>query len=157
MFREILLTLDVIGLGMLLGGGVYESVIMNPNYRANIPQSLEQLRSFMKVKTPANFFRIISPVTMLSLLITVVVCWGSVSERWWYVTAFATLIVADLITYAFHYPRNKVLFIDPLSSDTELLRRLAREWQTGNKVRIILLVIAILSVMFGIFVIAITS
>ena len=151
MFCEILLTLDVIGLGMLLGGSSYESVVMNPNYRANIPQSLEHMRSFMKVKTPANFFRILSPATMVFLLVTVIVCWGLVPERWWLIAAFAMLIVADTITYSFHYLRNKVLFIDPLSSDSEMLTRLARQWQTGNKVRIVLLVLAILSVLVGIF------
>lgn len=151
MFRELLLTLDLIGIGMLLGGSSYESVVMNPNYRSNIPQSLDHMRSFMKVKTPANFFRVISPVTMISLLVTVIICWGLISERWWLMAAFAMLIVADTITYSFHYPRNKVLFIDPLSSDNEILTRLAREWQAGNKVRITLLAMAILSVSVGIF------
>jgi hypothetical protein len=88
MIREILLTLDVIGLGMLLGGGVYESVVMNPNYRSNIPQSLDHLRQFMKVTTPANFFRILSPVTMISLLVTVFICWDPIPGHWFFVTAF---------------------------------------------------------------------
>ena len=39
MMGEILSTLDVIGLGMLLGGGVYESVVMAPNYRSNLPRT----------------------------------------------------------------------------------------------------------------------
>lgn len=151
MFREIFFILDVIGLGMLLGGGVYESVVINPNYRTNIPQALENLRSFMKSKTPANYFRIVSPVTMISLLITLIICWGILSERWWFMGAFLILIAADTITYSFHYPRNKVLFIDPLSPDTKRLTRLAKQWQIGNKIRIGLLATAILSVMLGIF------
>ena len=150
MIREVLLIIDIIGLGMLLGGGVYESIVMNPNYRSSIPQAIVSLRQFMKVTTPANFFRIVSPITMLSLLATVLILWNSTNGKWWFITAFVMLLIADSITYAFHYPRNKVLFINPLSSDNDLLSRLAREWQIGNLVRIVLLTIATISILCGI-------
>ena len=154
MIGEILSTLDIIGLGMLLGGGVYESVVVAPNYRSNLPQSLDYLRHFMKVATPANFFRIVSPATMIFLVVTVIVCWGSIPARWWFMPALAALILADSITYGFHYPRNKVLFIEPLSSDTDMLRRLAQQWATGNLVRIVLMVIAIVNAMYGMILLA---
>lgn len=154
MISEILSTLDIIGLGMLLGGGVYESVVVAPNYRSNLPQSLDHLRHFMKVATPANFFRIVSPATMIFLVVTVIVCWGSIPARWWFMPALAALILADSITYGFHYPRNKVLFIEPLSSDTDMLRRLAQQWATGNLVRIVLMVIAIVNAMYGMILLA---
>ena len=84
MIREVLLIIDIIGLGMLLGGGVYESTVMNPNYRSSIPQAIVSLRQFMKVTTPANFFRIVSPITMLSLLATVLILWNSTYGKWWF-------------------------------------------------------------------------
>ena len=127
-----------------------ESIVMNPNYRSSIPQAIVSLRQFMKVTTPANFFRIVSPITMLSLLATVLILWNSTNGKWWFITAFVMLLIADSITYAFHYPRNKVLFINPLSSDNDLLSRLAREWQIGNLVRILLLTIATISILCGI-------
>jgi uncharacterized membrane protein len=139
---------------MLLGGGVYESVVVAPNYRSNLPQSLDHLRHFMKVTTPANFFRIVSPATMILLVATVIVCWGSIPARWWFIAALTALILADSITYGFHYPRNKVLFIEPLSSDTDMLRRLAQEWATGNLVRIVLMVIAIVNATYGMILLA---
>ncbi len=151
MIREIFLILDVICLGMLLGGGLYESVVMNPNYRSNIPQSLDYIRVFLKVTTPANLFRILSPLTMIFLLLTLLICWDSISGRWWIAASFGILILADSITYGFHYPRNKVLFINSLSPDNDLLKRKAREWQIGNLVRILLILIAIISVMCGTF------
>ena len=151
MIIEILLILDMIGLGMLLGGGVYESVIINPNYSVDIPQSINLLRSFMKVKTPANFFRVLSPFTMIILLVTVILYWDIIPARWWFAASFLILILADTITFSFHYPRNKVLFTDPLSSDIDLLKRSASQWQTGNFARILLMVLAVVSLMLGIF------
>ncbi len=151
MIQEILLILDVIGLGMLLGGGVYESVIINPNCRANIPHSLNHLRSFMSVTSPAYLFRVLSPFTMIILLLTVFICWDVISIRWWVVTSFALLIVADTITYSIHYPRNRILFVDPLIPDIDLLKKLAHEWQLWNFVRILLMASAVVTLACGIF------
>ena len=150
MVENTLVILNVLGLCVLLGGGIYESVVINPNYRSNLPQSLDHIRQFFKVRTPASLFRIASPATMLSLGLTVIVCWGLLPARWWFVTALAALIVADSITYGFHYPRNKILFIDPLSSDIAKLERLAREWAKGNLVRIVLMIVAVVSMLCGI-------
>jgi uncharacterized membrane protein len=150
-FLDISLAAGVTGLGMLLGACAYESVVINPNYRADIPQSLEHMRDFMKVKTPANFFRVLSPVTMLLLLVSVIAAWRVDAVRWWLVGSLVILIAADTITYAFHYPRNRILFIDKLSPDKDMLKRLAREWQTGNEIRIVLLVMAFLTLLTGVF------
>ena len=150
MIREILSAIDILGLGILFGGGIYESVVISPNYRANLPHSLKHLREFMKVATPANLFRVASPVTMLFLLITVISSWQSLPARWWYISAFVALILADSITYAFHYPRNKILFVDPLSADTDRLQKLADEWAMGNLIRIMLMGIAMVAVIAAI-------
>ncbi len=150
MIKEIFFILDIVGLGILLGGGVYESVVINPNYRVNIPQSLNHLRNFMKATTPANLFRVASPVTMVSLILTVILCWEFASIKWWFIAALIALVLADIITYTFHYPRNKVLFIDPLSSDTEMLKSMAKEWAYGNLFRVLLITLAIIVVICGI-------
>ena len=150
MVLEFFLILDVIGLGILLGGGIYESAVINPNGRANIPDSLSHLRNFMKVRTPANLFRVASPATMISLIVTVIFCWQMTAALLLFLCAFVVLAAADTITYTFHYQRNKILFIDPLSSDTEMLQRLAKQRQTGNLVRIALMTIAMTNVVFGI-------
>ena len=146
---EILSALDIIGLGMLLGGAFYESVVMAPNYRANVPASLDHLRHFMKVATPASYFRIASPATILLLVATVIACWGFVPTRWWFAGAFVLLIISDSITYAFHYPRNRILFLDQLSADADMLQRTAQEWARGNVVRILLIALSTIGAICG--------
>lgn len=149
MINELLPALDIMGLGMLLGGAFYESVVMAPNYRTNVPESLDHLRHFMKAATPANYFRIASPATMLLLVATVIVCWGFVPARWWFAGALVLLIISDSITYAFHYPRNRILFIDQLSTDTDMLQRTAQEWARGNLVRILLIAVSTIGAICG--------
>lgn len=149
LIKEILSAIDIIGLSMLLGGAVYESIVMAPNYRNNVPESLKSIRNFMKVTTPANYFRVLSPSTMLLLIITTIVCWEFLPTRWWFLGAFAGQVITDTITYAFHYPRNKVLFIDTLSSDNDMLQKYANEWGLGNIIRIVLLVLTTTSAIIG--------
>jgi uncharacterized membrane protein len=151
MLEYILFVINVTGVGMLLGGAVYESVVLNPNYRKNIPDSLVSLREFMMDRTPADYFRILSPVAIISLLISVIINWGTLPGRWWIIASFFPLIIADTITFRFHYPRNKVMFIDPLIKENELLKKYALQWQTGNIVRILLIAISIICLMCGIF------
>jgi uncharacterized membrane protein len=141
----------LIGLALLLGGATYESVVMAPNYKTNIPDSLKHVRQFMIVTTPANYFRLISPLTMLILLVNTLFYWSHIPSRWFFLAALALLVITDTITYSFHVPRNKVLFIQPLITDTGKLVKYARDWARANYIRIILLVLAFFSAFWGIF------
>jgi hypothetical protein len=51
-------------------------------------------------------------------------------------TALALAIVCDLIIFAFHYPRNTILFSAPLTTTPADLDRVATKWAMGNYVRI---------------------
>ena len=141
LIREIFSILDIIGLGMLLGGAAYESIVMAPNYRTAVPGSLKHVRGFMRATNPAYYFRVFSPATIISLIVSIIVCWEFLPARWWFVGAFVGQVVTDTITYTFHYPINRILFIDPLISDNQELNQLARDWGNGNKIRVILLII----------------
>jgi uncharacterized membrane protein len=47
----------------------------------------------------------------------------------------ALLILADVITFGFHYPRNRILFVAPLTNTSAFYDQVATEWATGNYVR----------------------
>jgi len=144
--RAAVTSLAVVGLGVLLGASAYESVVMAPNYAARVPESLEHIRAFFLVATPRTFFRTVAPATEAILLLAVVLNWRTRSARWWMVAAFAALAAADVITFAFHYPRNALLFERPLDQvPLAQLRAAAAQWGPGNHVRVALLVIAIVS------------
>jgi NADH:ubiquinone oxidoreductase subunit 6 (subunit J) len=67
--------------------------------------------------------------------------------RWRLAGALALAILADVITFKFHYPRNAILFIAPLTNAPADLNRVAAEWATGNYVRIAVLVIVVVLAM----------
>jgi Domain of unknown function (DUF1772) len=137
--REIILCLAIVSIGALFGGSLYDSIVLAPNFRVGIPQSLEHLRQFMSVASPGNFFRLIAPITQLSILFSLILGWKHpAGRRWWLIIALVLIIAGDVITFTFHYPRNAILFGDPLHTASERLEKAAIEWAYGNYLRILL-------------------
>jgi hypothetical protein len=66
--------------GILLGAGVYESVVLAPNLQG-APTSLEHARGFYHLTNPGVFFRLVSPATQLFLVVALVGNWKSQATR----------------------------------------------------------------------------
>lgn len=128
---------------MLLGATLYESVVMAPNF-ARGKAALESARAFLIATNPGNYFRVLSPVTQGLLLVSVLLIWNADprSVRWILITALGVHILVDVITYSYHYPRNKIMFVAPLERPSAELQEVAREWAKGNYVRMGLLMVS---------------
>jgi hypothetical protein len=133
---------------ILLGAGIYESVVLAPNLHG-APTSLEHARGFYHVTNPGVFFRVVSPATQILLLVALVCNWKPQVTRWSLVAALALAILADVITFKFHYPRNAILFLAPLAGPAADLDRVATEWAAGNYVRIVLVLTAVVLVLWS--------
>jgi len=143
------LTVVAIALGlsaMLLGTGVYQNVVDAPNYMG-APASLEHARGFYHATNPGTFFRAIVPATQLFLVLALALNWKpSPDTRWRLGGALAVLILTDVVTFRFHYPRNEILFIAPLTKPSEYYDRVVTEWAMGNYVRVALILTAVVLV-----------
>ena len=131
---------------MLLGAGVYESVIVAPNFQG-APISLEHACGFYHAANPGMFFRVLSPAVQLFLLLALVCNWRPSATRWRLAGALAFAILADVITFRFHYPRNAILFSAPLTNPPADFDRVATEWAMGNYVRIAVVLTMVVLVM----------
>ncbi|UHQ18279.1 DUF1772 domain-containing protein [Lysobacter sp. KIS68-7] len=127
--------------GALFGAALYDTVVLAPNLRGG-PQGLEHGRLFMAAATPANLFRVLSPATQLLTLVAIATQWSDPDRRWPLIIALVALVASDVITFKFHYPRNRLLFTTPLSVPAEELGVAARQWATGNLVRVVLVLVA---------------
>ena len=132
---------------MLLGAGVYESVVVAPNLQG-APSSLEHARGYYHATNPGMFFRVLSPGTQIFLLLALVCNWAPIPlTRWRLAGALALAILGDVVTFKFHYPRNTILFSGPLTLPAADLNRVASDWAAGNYVRIAVILIAMVLVM----------
>jgi len=150
------LTLIVTGAALLaasalFGAALYDAVVLAPNLRGG-PAGLEHGRLFMSAATPAKLFRVLSPTTQLLVLVAVVSNWPSPQRRWPLVGALLALGLSDAITFAYHYPRNHLLFDSPLTVEPERLRVAARQWAAANLIRVALVLgswVATLAALLG--------
>jgi Domain of unknown function (DUF1772) len=133
--------------GMLLGTGVYQNVVDAPNYMG-APSSLEHARGFYHASNPGVFFRVLVPATELFVLLALVCNWRPAPDtRWKLAGALVALILTDVVTFQFHYPRNAILFVDPLTSPPAYYDRVVTEWAMGNYVRVALILAAVVLAM----------
>ena len=136
-------------LGMLLGTGVYQNVVDAPNYMG-APTSLEHARGFYHATNPGMFFRWLVPATQLFLVLALVFNWKpDPGTRWKLAGALGFLILTDMITFRFHYPRNDILFVAPLTQSAAYYDGIVREWAIGNYARVALILLSVTSVMIS--------
>src|SRR5580693_5320017 len=98
--RLVSAAIALVAWAMLLGAGVYESVVVAPNFQG-APTSLEHARGFYHVTNPGVSFRVISPATQLFLLVALVCNWKPPVTRWSLAGALVLAILADVITFKF--------------------------------------------------------
>jgi hypothetical protein len=60
---------------------ICDSVVNAPNFRAWIPKSLEHFRRFMGAANPESFFRVVAPMTQISVLISMILAWKQPRNR----------------------------------------------------------------------------
>jgi uncharacterized membrane protein len=139
------MSVAIIAAAIVLGANVYTSVVDAPNWGANPPQGFEAARRYMSVRDPGDFFRVFSPAAQIAILAAVVACWRVRQVRWLAVAAFAAVVAADSMTFMYFYPRNDIMFVNPL--DTEAATRAWSEWSAMNHVRSALVLTAVVLLM----------
>jgi hypothetical protein len=147
-------SLALVAVALLLGATWYEAVVMAPNYERDVPTSIAIARQFLVRTTPAHYFRVVAPVAQVLTVIAVLADWSHAGCRA-FLAGFLALIVADVFTYAYHYPRLAIMFKSTEPVESTLLRRAAREWAVANWVRGVLLLGVFAAVLFGLLRVAI--
>ena len=137
----------------ILGASAYEQVVVSYSWTAKPVEAVGHYRALGPIVTPARFFRRLAPLSQLSLLVAVILSVLSGVAFVWTGMALTVMVLADVITFTFHYPRNRALFIDPILPAPRL-EAVAREWRRGNAVRVFLVAIAFLALLRALWAIA---
>lgn len=117
----------------LLFVNVYTSLVDAQNWGHDIPSSLVLTKEYMSAANPGTFFRTFSPASQIIALLALVICWrGDRMVRIYCAIAFVLAVSGEILTFSYFFPRNAILFTDPLNTDPELLKRTWAEWTTMN-------------------------
>jgi hypothetical protein len=124
----------------LLFTNLYTSMVDARSWGANMPQSIETARQYFKSVNPGNYFRIISPVNQVLGLLVLILFWKvSATVRLYLGMALALYICVDVFTFAYFYPRNKIMFETGSLTDIDTLKNALTGWRTMNWLRSFLL------------------
>lgn len=134
----IVLTALVWAAMLSFGGVAAETVMLYPNIFADPPASLELAREFMIAGSPGDYFPPLGASVVVTGLAAVVLTWRERRLRWWVAGAAATFLVCEfLFSAVFFWPRNEIMFVDPVGThDPEYLRQVAAEFVAGHWVRV---------------------
>src|SRR3984957_15688727 len=137
--------LPLLLLSMLFGASSFQLAVDAPNW-TGVP-ALEHYRAFYPVINPGTFFQTLLPATLLALLAALVCNWRPIpATRWRLAGALALMILVGVITFTFHFPRNKILFIDPLTRPAAYYHQIVTEWAAGDYIRLAVIGTAIVLV-----------
>ena len=124
----------------LLFANIYTSLVDAKSWGANIPQSIETARDYFKTVNPGIFFRMISPPNQVVALLVLILFWKvSATVRIYLGMALALYVCVDVFTFAYFYPRNKIMFETTPLPDSDTLKNALTGWRTMNWVRSLIL------------------
>jgi hypothetical protein len=147
--KKVLAFVSLTLMTIVLGVNVYNSIVDARNWGADIPDSIHTARNYFNVANPGVFFRVASPLNQLFALGTLVVCWKSgKNARLYFGIALLIAVLTDVLTFAFFYPRNEILFLGA-EGNVDVLMKAWSEWSRMNWVRSLLLVFGLVCSMKG--------
>ena len=134
--RKICVFASLALMAAMLSVNVYNSIVDARSWSANIPDSILTARNYFKTVNPGTFFRTASPLNQLLALAALVACWKSGRKvRLYFGLAFLLAVLTDVLTFAYFYPRNDIMFKTAQLTDIGLLKRTVSEWNMMNWVR----------------------
>jgi uncharacterized membrane protein len=137
--------LPLLLLSMLFGASSFQLAVDAPNW-TGVP-ALEHYRAFYPVINPGTFFQTLLPAALFALLAALVCNWRPIpATRWRLAGALALMILVGLLTFTFHFPRNKILFGDPLTRPAAYYHQVVKEWVAGDYVRLAMILTAVVLV-----------
>ncbi|MEU1646510.1 DUF1772 domain-containing protein [Micromonospora zamorensis] len=124
---------------MSFGGVAAETVMLYPNIFGDAPASLDRAREFLVAGGPSDYFPPLGASVVLTSLAATALTWRNRRLRW-YVAAAAVVFIACefLFSVVFFWPRNEIMFVDPVGTHSpEYLRQVAEEFVAGHWVRLV--------------------
>jgi hypothetical protein len=131
---RIVLWLWILSVTILMGGGLFEHLVLTPLWAGSPPESVTQWPHGV---IQARFFGVVSPLCfLLSLALIIVSWWMPPQQRKWALAAGLTLIIMGITTVAFFLPiLRKTLGMRGAGLSGEEITTLVHQFTTWNWAR----------------------
>ncbi len=132
----------IFSLAIIIGGSIYQSMVVFPAWTRNLPDSLI---AFNKTDVKPSVFWA-SPLTsvlpMLSMIAATASNWGT-PRQYWVLVSFLLYLLGMVATVIYFIPKLKVIGIidGKVADDPVVLTQTTRNWILADKFRFYLLVL----------------
>jgi Domain of unknown function (DUF1772) len=138
---DLLLAGAVFFYSLNLGPMMFESFTSDRTWASNPPDSFSMFLGQYGQKT-AHYWRIVSPLALVSFVLSLIFNWQIADRRLWLSVAFVLYLAIQMSTIAYFVPVQEELISDSGSVARELLKSRADRWVFLNYFRIVAGVLA---------------
>ncbi|HXV92084.1 MAG TPA: DUF1772 domain-containing protein [Pseudonocardia sp.] len=137
-FTSVLLVVLMAAASISFGALVGETFMFYPNIFHDPPGSLALAREFMAVASPSTFFPPLGFTIIVTGALAVLLTWRYPRIRWYVAGAAAAYLGFELLlSVVYFWPRNTIMFVDPVGTHSvEFLRQTAAEFEAMHWVRV---------------------
>ncbi|MCE7990244.1 MAG: hypothetical protein DYG89_54585 [Caldilinea sp. CFX5] len=122
---------------ILLGSIVLETWMIYPNIFRDPPASFAVALDFMSVRAPHDFFPPLGFLSWVTGAGSLLLGWRVKSARYWIVGSLLMIVAEGLVSMAFFWPRNTIMFIEGTAvHSAEFLRQTAVEFENLHWLRV---------------------
>ena len=109
--KIVIVFVSIIVASGILFANLYTSLVDAKSWGGDLPGSIETARTYFKNVNPGDYFRLVSPLCQVVALLALVLFWkSSPSIRLCLGVALILYIIGDVMTFAYFYPRNDIMF-----------------------------------------------
>lgn len=137
--------------GLNLAPMMFESFTSDRTWASNPPDSFHMFLGQYGHKT-AHYWRVVSPLASLALVLSVIVGWQVPDRRLWLSVAFGLYLVVHLSTMVFFVPEQEGLISSAGSLSRDVLQSRANRWIFLNYFRNAAGVLAYVALMLAVLV-----
>jgi hypothetical protein len=145
---EVCLAALVFFYSLNVGPMMFESFTSDRFWAAQPPDSFHMFLGPYGHKT-AHYWRVVSPLALLSFVLSVIFNWHHVDRRLWLLMAFAFYLVVQASTMAYFVPEQEKLISSAGHLSGEVLRSRTSRWLSLNYFRNVAGVLAFVFVLLA--------
>jgi|SRR5579863_1956499 len=134
----ILLLLLTVTLSM--GGGLYEILVIYPNWKHNVhPRTLrDKLESSGQTGAAKRFWPLVSPAQALLAMVNIALaCWYHGAAQGFWLAAAITIFVTRVITFSYFIPVMIRKIMQPEKFDIGQLQAIVKQWTDLSPLRLL--------------------
>jgi hypothetical protein len=118
---------------ILFGAIVLETFMIYPNIFHDPPATLELGTRFLAVAGPSDFFPPLGFASWVLGAAALVLTARFRDARWWFALSLAMIVAEGLVSMAYFWPRNEIMFVEGLRvHSAEYLQQVAHEFEAWH-------------------------